>query len=239
MPFSETAAGISSRGTSSGTIARKAGATKVLPTPIAKVSASRPPIPTRSASASAASAAEQAATQTSETSSSRRRSITSASAPAGIASRKKGRLDAACTIDTQNGVGASDVISQAAPTFCIQVPTFDARPAIQSERKTARRSGDHGPGSAAGGAEGGAGAALMLERAWHKPLAASPRSQARASGESSDLQIPPLETREVAASQLQLAGRWCRVTFSGSKNKVRAALILYDGTRDTLSLEAH
>ena len=57
--------------------------------------------------------------------------------------------------------------------------------------------------------------------------------------EMSDLQIPPLETREVAANQLQLAGRWCRVTFSGSKNKIRAALILFDGTRDALTLEAH
>ena len=57
--------------------------------------------------------------------------------------------------------------------------------------------------------------------------------------ETGDLQIPPLATREVAANQLQLAGRWCRVTFSGSKNKVRAALILFDGTRDALALEAH
>jgi hypothetical protein len=57
--------------------------------------------------------------------------------------------------------------------------------------------------------------------------------------EMNDLVIPPLETREVAANDLQLAGRWCRVTFSGRKSKVRAALILFDGTRDALSLEAH
>jgi hypothetical protein len=57
--------------------------------------------------------------------------------------------------------------------------------------------------------------------------------------EMNDLVIPPLETREVAANSLQLAGRWCRVTFSGSKNKARAALILFDGTRDSLTLEAH
>jgi hypothetical protein len=57
--------------------------------------------------------------------------------------------------------------------------------------------------------------------------------------ETGDLQIPPLATREVAASQTQLAGRWCRVTFTGGKSKIRATLILFDGTRDALSLEAH
>ncbi|MCI0393429.1 MAG: hypothetical protein L0322_00640 [Chloroflexi bacterium] len=43
----------------------------------------------------------------------------------------------------------SEVISQAAPTLCIQVPMLDATEAIQSERKTARWSGlqEEAPGS--------------------------------------------------------------------------------------------
>jgi hypothetical protein len=57
--------------------------------------------------------------------------------------------------------------------------------------------------------------------------------------ETGDLVIPPLVTLEVAANSLQLAGRWCRITFSGNKNKVRASLNLFDGTRESLSLEAH
>src|SRR5689334_24416430 len=41
-----------------------------------------------------------------------------------------------CTRATIVGLGANDVISQAAPTFCIQVPIFDATAAIRSEEHT-------------------------------------------------------------------------------------------------------
>jgi hypothetical protein len=37
----------------------------------------------------------------------------------------------------------SEVISHAAPTFCIQVPRFEASAAIQSAKNTRRRSGAH------------------------------------------------------------------------------------------------
>jgi hypothetical protein len=52
-----------------------------------------------------------------------------------------GRLVAVCIRATSSGEGVSVVISQAAPTLCIQVPMLDATRAIQIERKTARWSG--------------------------------------------------------------------------------------------------
>ena len=52
-----------------------------------------------------------------------------------------GRLMAVCIRATSSGEGVSVVISQAAPTLCIQVPMLDATRAIQTERKTARWSG--------------------------------------------------------------------------------------------------
>jgi hypothetical protein len=42
---------------------------------------------------------------------------------------------AACTRATIVGEEASDVINHAAPTFCIQVPTFDTTVAIHNARK--------------------------------------------------------------------------------------------------------
>jgi hypothetical protein len=60
----------------------------------------------------------------------------SASAPAGTARTKKGRVVAAWTKATVKGEAAKSVMSHAAPTFCIHVPTFDASEAIQSERKS-------------------------------------------------------------------------------------------------------
>jgi hypothetical protein len=71
----------------------------------------------------------------------RRRSRRSAMAPAGSPIRKTGRVVAACTRATIVGLGARDVISHAAPTFCIQVPMFDATDASQSARNNGCRSG--------------------------------------------------------------------------------------------------
>src|SRR4249919_3958260 len=83
--------------------------------------------------------------------SSRRRSTMSASAPAGNPTRKTGRLVAACTSATTTGEGVREVISHAAPTFCIHVPIFDVSDAIQRARNTGSRSGSHAetPGRAA------------------------------------------------------------------------------------------
>jgi len=46
-----------------------------------------------------------------------------------------GRLDAVCTSDTISGDGASEVMSQPAPTSCIQEPMLEASDAIHSARK--------------------------------------------------------------------------------------------------------
>ena len=59
----------------------------------------------------------------------------SASAPAGSASRKIGSVVAPWTSATMNGDGASEVISQPAPTSCIQVPMFETTVAVQSTVK--------------------------------------------------------------------------------------------------------
>src|SRR5580692_480790 len=74
-------------------------------------------------------------------SSKRRRSTMSASAPAGKMTRKTGSVDAACTRPTINGDIVSCVISQPAPTFCIQVPVYEITAATQSERKSGSPSG--------------------------------------------------------------------------------------------------
>jgi hypothetical protein len=42
-----------------------------------------------------------------------------------------------------SGEADRDVMSHAAPTFCIHVPMFDATDAIQSQRKTSWVRGDH------------------------------------------------------------------------------------------------
>ena len=65
----------------------------------------------------------------------------SAKAPAGIASRKTGSIDAACTIATMVGEGSSVVISQPAPVFCTHRPILEARLAIHSMRKAGWRRG--------------------------------------------------------------------------------------------------
>jgi hypothetical protein len=50
---------------------------------------------------------------------------------------------AACTSATISGLGARVVISQPAPTSCIQEPMFDTTDAIHSVRNTRWRSGAH------------------------------------------------------------------------------------------------
>ena len=57
--------------------------------------------------------------------------------------RKTGRLVAACTSATTTGEGVREVISHAAPTFCIHVPILEVSDAIQRARKTGCRRGFH------------------------------------------------------------------------------------------------
>src|SRR5262245_22266319 len=73
----------------------------------------------------------------------RRRSSTSASAPAGTAKRKAGAALAVCNNATSVADAVSDVISQAAATTCIHEPMLDASEATHSAKKTLFRSGSH------------------------------------------------------------------------------------------------
>ena len=57
-----------------------------------------------------------------------------------------GKLVAACTSATISGEGASEVMSQLAPTSCIQVPILETTVAIQSARNRGRRSGAQADG---------------------------------------------------------------------------------------------
>ena len=66
--------------------------------------------------------AEATTIQPCVTSRNRRRSTMSARAPAGRITRNTGNAAAACTSPTMNGFMVICVISQPAPTFCIQVP---------------------------------------------------------------------------------------------------------------------
>src|SRR5947199_9787898 len=76
----------------------------------------------------------------------------SASAPAGSASSITGMLSAASTSATIEGDGERDVISQPAPTSCIQVPTLDTIVAIHKLRKSPFCSGLHAEGATSAGA---------------------------------------------------------------------------------------
>ncbi len=76
----------------------------------------------RPASVSTPSPAAATTIQVWVKSNSLRRSTTSAMAPAGSTTRNTAILPAACTSPTIKGDMVSEVISHAAPTFCIQVP---------------------------------------------------------------------------------------------------------------------
>ena len=71
-----------------------------------------------------------------------RRSTRSASAPAGRARRKSGRLDIVCMSEIMSGDGVSVAIVQIAAVSFIVVPIFEMTLAIQSARNSGRRSGD-------------------------------------------------------------------------------------------------
>src|SRR5213594_2246194 len=71
----------------------------------------------------------------------RRRSTTSAKAPAASERSTTGRLAAVSTRETSSGEVESEVISQSAPTSCIQVPTLEASAASHRARKSGCRRG--------------------------------------------------------------------------------------------------
>ena len=70
--------------------------------------------------------------------------MTSANAPAGMATRNPGTAHAVCTRLTPVGESDRSVIAHAAPTVCMVVPMFDTSAASHRLRNTVTRSGDHG-----------------------------------------------------------------------------------------------
>src|SRR5579883_2936369 len=139
--FSATAAGSSSRGTSSGIVADHAGWFSDDPMPNPNVSSSSDHGPIRPISVSTPIAAATASISDCVKISQRRRSIRSAIAPAGSVIRKTGSVVAVWTSATGSGDVASSVISQEAATVCIHVPTFETTEAIHMARNRPCRSG--------------------------------------------------------------------------------------------------
>src|SRR3954454_3120990 len=148
-----TAAGRSSRGTMSGTLACQAGPLRAAPRPRRKVKERRSPGVVALAAVNAQRPKAARVIQVWVTRSSRRRSSTSATAPAGSESRNIGRLVAAWTSATRMGDGLSVVIIHDAPTFWNHVPTFEATLAIHSQRKIVCRSGLQVERGSGGGTE--------------------------------------------------------------------------------------
>ena len=128
-------------GTSCGVTACQAGAVSAPNAPIRKVNTRRTPGVTRSKVTRTAKITAMAVFAASPAIRKRRRSTMSASAPAGIAIRKIGRLAATCTSDTISGSGSSSVISQPEAAVYIQVPTFATTEAVQITANAGWRNG--------------------------------------------------------------------------------------------------
>ncbi|GAV35648.1 hypothetical protein ROTAS13_03325 [Roseomonas sp. TAS13] len=135
MPFSTMAWARSARGTSSGVTAEKAGKLMAEPMPRAKVSASKPQGPISPTAARRQSSRAEKHIQSCAPIRKRRRSRISASAPAGMASRKTGSRLAVCTRATMPGRPSRMVISQPAPVFCTHRPMLLNSVAVHSSRK--------------------------------------------------------------------------------------------------------
>src|ERR1700682_3524081 len=102
----------------------------------------------------------------------------SARAPAGMASSISGKLSAASMSATSDGDDDSSVMSQPAPTSCIQLPMFEISVAIQRLRKSALCSGLQAERSAAevaGGAGGAAGVVLKTSAGLFPTVSRRPR----------------------------------------------------------------
>jgi len=123
------------RGTRLGTTACQAGAISAAPVPIAKVKARSSAGVIAPAAVITAMTLVMPARMRLTRSRNRRRSTRSASAPANSAKRKIGAVVAACTSTTIAGDGFSVVISQPAPTSCIQVPMLEISVATHSSAK--------------------------------------------------------------------------------------------------------
>src|ERR1700678_3828926 len=133
--FSETVSGISSRGTSSGTIACHAGLFIAEPKLSRKVNASNAHGDTWPKKVRMARIPTEHSIHACQKISSLRRSKMSAVAPASSPRSNTGRLAAVCISAINRGDAVSQVISHVPAVSCIHVPTDEMVLAIQRSRK--------------------------------------------------------------------------------------------------------
>jgi hypothetical protein len=123
-------------GTSSVTIACHAGASSAASVPSTKANNSSSGGSTMCSAISSANAALSSVVRISSPRIRRRLSTMSASAPAGNANRKSGRLLATWTSETMSGLGLRLVISQPDAALYIHVPMLETTVASHSQRNT-------------------------------------------------------------------------------------------------------
>src|SRR5262249_13109700 len=158
-PDKYMAGGTSCGVTTSGNAACHVGIVNVAPSDIANVTVSNTNGFTRFKNAQAARRSATSVRQDWPIKSRRRRSTTSASAPAGNASRKKGRLEAVCINETSTGESdRCEVISHTVAVSCMEPARLDARNALQIARNVRFPRSRASGGVAIGGAEDMAGA---------------------------------------------------------------------------------
>src|SRR5437868_936393 len=152
--FTATAAACWSADTISGVIACHAGSFITDPNPSKNVKNRSTQGPTKPVSVKIPRMPDANTIHPCAINNNRRRSIMSASAPAGRMTRKTGTVAAACTRLTISGDIVSCVISQPAPTFCIHVPVYEITAAIHSDRNKGSYKGAQAelarPGTGAG-----------------------------------------------------------------------------------------
>ena len=137
MPLPDPLSGL----TNSGKTARHVGDSNASPLARAKVRMSNNSGDITPPTVSVASRAATVTIQISAYRMSFRRSTMSPIAPAGKASTKNGNADAVCVRATYSGPAFRDTINQAAPTFCMKVPTSEITLAISRLRNVGDRNG--------------------------------------------------------------------------------------------------
>lgn len=138
---SATAAGRSALSTNSGVVALQAGIISAVPMPMHRVSVNSSQTPINPDRLNPASSTAMVAIHSCTPNRYLRLSTMSANAPAGNARKNIGKAPATWTRATCSGLADRDVISQPAPTSCIQVPMFEAMLASHSQRKVVWRKG--------------------------------------------------------------------------------------------------
>src|SRR5690606_34033163 len=206
IEFSAIAGCRVARGTRLGTTACQAGAISAAPVPIAKVKARSRAGVIAPAAVSAAIAPTTPVRTRLTRSRNRRRSTRSASAPANSAKRKIGAVVAACTSVTIAGDESSVVISQPAPTSCIQVPMLEISDATHSSAKARYVNGDQ--------ADAGFAAGLLLlhtasiDPAGARRLFAGARSGIAYTAKQEQPSTPQKDLRSRTGTGLAQAIRW-------------------------------